>query len=305
MGKLRQKLRADLEAPEAERAFGSGWISGVLALALAADVPRRGGVPDVPEPVQHAGAAGVLQLRLVPLRPAPGADQRLRPRGAQSRAAPAEDHGLRRHRRHPDRNLARWIAHPEPRFRRDRLLPRPRLVPDQHRAARHPVHPAGADVRQAAGAAGVPHGVARGPVLFPDQQPAGAVADLPVADARDHAGRQHRLGHAARLHGLAAVVAAVPGDRGRHRPHAILGAPRVPPHSRRCGASTPCIIRRRRWTGSPARACMWWRSCACAASPSSPCMRSASTSGRSRPTSSTSTCTRPSSTPTCGSSSAG
>ena len=35
MGKLRQTLRADLEAPEAERAFGSGWISGVLALALA------------------------------------------------------------------------------------------------------------------------------------------------------------------------------------------------------------------------------------------------------------------------------
>ena len=35
MGKLRKKLRADLEAPEAERAFGSGWISGVLALALA------------------------------------------------------------------------------------------------------------------------------------------------------------------------------------------------------------------------------------------------------------------------------
>src|SRR5687768_1297237 len=35
MGKLRRKLRADLEAPAAERAFGSGWISGVLALALA------------------------------------------------------------------------------------------------------------------------------------------------------------------------------------------------------------------------------------------------------------------------------
>jgi hypothetical protein len=35
MGKLRQTLRADLEAPEAERAFGTGWISGVLALALA------------------------------------------------------------------------------------------------------------------------------------------------------------------------------------------------------------------------------------------------------------------------------
>ena len=35
MGELRQKLRADLESPEAERAFGSGWISGVLALALA------------------------------------------------------------------------------------------------------------------------------------------------------------------------------------------------------------------------------------------------------------------------------
>lgn len=35
MGRLRQKLRADLEAPEAERAFGTGWISGVLALALA------------------------------------------------------------------------------------------------------------------------------------------------------------------------------------------------------------------------------------------------------------------------------
>ena len=35
MGRLRRALRADLEAPEAERAFGSGWISGVLALALA------------------------------------------------------------------------------------------------------------------------------------------------------------------------------------------------------------------------------------------------------------------------------
>src|SRR5262245_63509527 len=28
-------LRQDLEAPAAERSFGSGWISGVLALALA------------------------------------------------------------------------------------------------------------------------------------------------------------------------------------------------------------------------------------------------------------------------------
>ena len=35
MGKLRQTLRADLEAGAAERAFGTGWISGVLALALA------------------------------------------------------------------------------------------------------------------------------------------------------------------------------------------------------------------------------------------------------------------------------
>src|SRR5262249_14891598 len=35
MGRLRQRLRADLEAPETERAFGTGWISGVLALALA------------------------------------------------------------------------------------------------------------------------------------------------------------------------------------------------------------------------------------------------------------------------------
>ena len=35
MGRLRQKLRADLEATEAERAFGTGWISGVVALALA------------------------------------------------------------------------------------------------------------------------------------------------------------------------------------------------------------------------------------------------------------------------------
>ncbi|HET6618601.1 MAG TPA: sterol desaturase family protein [Dongiaceae bacterium] len=35
MSRLRQKLRADLEAPEAERAFGTGWISGVVALALA------------------------------------------------------------------------------------------------------------------------------------------------------------------------------------------------------------------------------------------------------------------------------
>ena len=35
MGRVRQKLRAELEAGTAERAFGTGWISGVLALALA------------------------------------------------------------------------------------------------------------------------------------------------------------------------------------------------------------------------------------------------------------------------------
>ena len=33
MGKLRRMLRADLESGATERAFGSGWISGVLALA--------------------------------------------------------------------------------------------------------------------------------------------------------------------------------------------------------------------------------------------------------------------------------
>jgi sterol desaturase/sphingolipid hydroxylase (fatty acid hydroxylase superfamily) len=35
MGKLRRMLRADLESEAAERSFGSGWISGVLALACA------------------------------------------------------------------------------------------------------------------------------------------------------------------------------------------------------------------------------------------------------------------------------
>jgi sterol desaturase/sphingolipid hydroxylase (fatty acid hydroxylase superfamily) len=35
MGKLRKMLRADLEAEAQERAFGTGWISGVLALACA------------------------------------------------------------------------------------------------------------------------------------------------------------------------------------------------------------------------------------------------------------------------------
>ena len=35
MGKLRMMLRADLESGAAERAFGTGWISGVLALACA------------------------------------------------------------------------------------------------------------------------------------------------------------------------------------------------------------------------------------------------------------------------------
>jgi sterol desaturase/sphingolipid hydroxylase (fatty acid hydroxylase superfamily) len=35
MGRLRQRLRADLDAAESERAFGTGWISGVLALACA------------------------------------------------------------------------------------------------------------------------------------------------------------------------------------------------------------------------------------------------------------------------------
>src|SRR4030095_17161790 len=33
MGKLRKMLRADLEAEAGARAFGTGWISGVLALA--------------------------------------------------------------------------------------------------------------------------------------------------------------------------------------------------------------------------------------------------------------------------------
>ena len=35
MGKLRTALRADLQSEKAERKFGSGWISGVLALACA------------------------------------------------------------------------------------------------------------------------------------------------------------------------------------------------------------------------------------------------------------------------------
>ena len=35
MGKLRNTLRADLEAEKANRRFGSGWISGVLSLFLA------------------------------------------------------------------------------------------------------------------------------------------------------------------------------------------------------------------------------------------------------------------------------
>ena len=40
---------------------------------------------------------------------------------------------------------------------------------------------------------------------------------------------------------------------------------------RRCGASTPCITPRSRWTGSPARACISWRSSSCAASPRRRC----------------------------------
>src|SRR3954452_19337802 len=35
MGKIRQALRADLQSEKAEREFGTGWISGVLALACA------------------------------------------------------------------------------------------------------------------------------------------------------------------------------------------------------------------------------------------------------------------------------
>lgn len=35
MGKLRESLRADLQAEKADRQFGTGWISGVLALFLA------------------------------------------------------------------------------------------------------------------------------------------------------------------------------------------------------------------------------------------------------------------------------
>src|SRR5262245_9623982 len=35
MGKLRQTLRTDLEAPQAERALGCGWIRDVLARSLA------------------------------------------------------------------------------------------------------------------------------------------------------------------------------------------------------------------------------------------------------------------------------
>ena len=35
ISRFRQLLRSDLEAPEAERQFGRGWISGVAALVLA------------------------------------------------------------------------------------------------------------------------------------------------------------------------------------------------------------------------------------------------------------------------------
>src|ERR1041384_122711 len=46
MGKLRQALRADLQAETADRRFGTGWISGVLALgcALAGALPLAWGV---------------------------------------------------------------------------------------------------------------------------------------------------------------------------------------------------------------------------------------------------------------------
>ena len=46
MGKLRESLRADLQSEKADRKFGTGWISGVLALFLA-----------------MAGLVGVLCLR--------------------------------------------------------------------------------------------------------------------------------------------------------------------------------------------------------------------------------------------------
>lgn len=46
MGKLRESLRADLQSEKADRRFGTGWISGVLALFLA-----------------MAGLIGVLCLR--------------------------------------------------------------------------------------------------------------------------------------------------------------------------------------------------------------------------------------------------
>ena len=34
--RLRQKLRAELETPPEQRRLGSGWLSGTLALLLAA-----------------------------------------------------------------------------------------------------------------------------------------------------------------------------------------------------------------------------------------------------------------------------
>ncbi len=144
MGKLRQALRADLQSEKAERQFGTGWISGVLALACAL-----------------AGLVTVLCIRFPNLLTTPMLREQLDV-GLVRLALHVVlilgfllavlNLALRRQKimgftavdRHPDCDPARRFAGGEQRRARHRRLSRARLVPDEPRLPRHRLHSAGA-----------------------------------------------------------------------------------------------------------------------------------------------------------------
>lgn len=62
MGVLRRMLRADLEAGAADRAFGTGWFSGVVGLALALALHLLPAGRQVAERLRRRRASGAGRL---------------------------------------------------------------------------------------------------------------------------------------------------------------------------------------------------------------------------------------------------
>jgi hypothetical protein len=209
MGKLRENLRADLQAEKEDRRFGSGWISGVLALFLA-----------------MAGLIAVLCLRYPELL-------------TTEMVRAQYDVPLIRVLLHIDLILAFGLAVLNLALRRQKIMGFTAITgvliatllggsqAESSGALTSGIYfgldwfllnlaflgivfiPLGAFLRAPSRPVDLPPGLAGGPVLFPSQQPARAVADVYVAEAGLDHRRAYRMDPASRLHGKPADLAAV------------------------------------------------------------------------------------------------